>query len=251
VVGAILLASCASAAGSSTPTTQLGVADPPPASATSAAGANTAPRTSRALLVGDSTLLAIEKYNAFDSLRDFDYVYDAKSCRTLGIVSCGLPPKPSNSVGAIQDADGTFDVVVIMAGYDEWWTSFPSSFNDVVAAARAKGAMTVLWLTYREDVTYENPQGVRAAEAYVKNNATLRAKTARPEFSDVTLLDWDSYTAPVPSWLANDGIHLTLTGAHGLGDYISRMIAHLDGRPCPDDDGSTSVCPDPDDTGPT
>ena len=36
-------------------------------------------------------------------------------------------------------AQGSFDDVVVMAGYDEWWNSFPDSFDEVVDAARGKG----------------------------------------------------------------------------------------------------------------
>jgi len=210
------------------------------------------PRRSRAFIVGDSTLLAVRNYKTFKSFRGFDYEFDARSCRTLGIVSCGRRPKPLNTVEAIEHADGRFDVVVVMAGYDEWWTSFPSSFDAVVAAARAKGASTIVWLGYREDVVYENPDGVRGAEAYIKNNETLREKVAEPAYSDVVVLDWNTYSSAAPSWMAADGIHLTVAGAHGVADYISRMIAHLDDRPCPiTPQPTTEVCPNPDTVGPS
>lgn len=213
----------------------------------------TAAPTSRVLLIGDSTLLAVEKYNAFESLRGFEYVYDAESCRTLGVISCGARPKPPNSVEAINGAEGSFDIVVIMAGYDEWWTSFPSSFDKVVAASRAKGARHIVWLSYREGVAYETPSGDKASEAFVKNNETLRTKVSDPQFGDVLLLDWFGYTNDTSDWLTRDGIHLTLAGAHGVANYISRIVAHLDGRPCPVGDGElpvSSVCPNPDTVGP-
>lgn len=63
------------------------------------------------------------------------------------VLLIGDKPRPTNSVEAISASAGTFDTVVIMAGYDEWWTSFPSSFDAVVAASRAKGATRILWLT--------------------------------------------------------------------------------------------------------
>ena len=45
-----------------------------------------------------------------------------------------------NSVATINAVNGRVDAVVIMAGYDEWWTTFPDSFEAVNDAARAKGA---------------------------------------------------------------------------------------------------------------
>lgn len=207
----------------------------------------------RALLVGDSTLLAVLRYNTFEALQGFEYVYDAKSCRTLGVPSCGEAPVPANTVETITSATGSFDVVVVMAGYDEWWTSFPSSFDAVVAAARAQGAEHTIWLSYREGVGYTAPDGSTANEAFVKNNETLRAKTALPEYDDVVLADWYGYSAdPALSdqWLADDGIHLTRTGAWAVADYISRTIAWLDGNSCPQPwvaGGPVDTpCPDPD-----
>ncbi|MCU1392288.1 MAG: hypothetical protein JWM34_716 [Ilumatobacteraceae bacterium] len=204
----------------------------------------------RVLLIGDSTLEGVLTYQAFGALRGFESTFDAQSCRTLGVPSCGEEPRPPNAVETIGAADGTFDTVVIMAGYDEWWTSFPTSFDAVVAAARAKGASRIVWLTYREGVGYTVPNGATANEAFVKNNVTLRAKVASGAFGDVVLADWFAYTEPTSGWLANDGIHLTKSGAFGVADYISREIAHLDGRACPAPwvagGAIDEPCPDPD-----
>jgi hypothetical protein len=208
----------------------------------------------RVLLIGDSTLLGVLTYDAFAALQGFESVFDAESCRTLGVPSCGYVPRPTNAVGAIEASEGDFDTVVIMAGYDEWWTSFPSSFDAVVAAARAKGARRVVWLTYREGVGYTAPDGATANEAFVRNNQTLRDKIAGGQYPDVVLANWFAYTAATRLWLANDGIHLTKTGAFGVADYISRKIAFLDSRACPapwEPGGPIDdPCPDPDLHGP-
>ncbi len=187
----------------------------------------------RVLLVGDSTLLAVERYRVLSAFRGFDYIYSAESCRTLGVPSCGDPPLPPNALQAILAADGTFDIVVVMAGYDEWWTSFPNSFDLVVDASRSKGAERIIWLTYREGVGYVGPDGATANEAFVRNNQTLRDKTSSGQFPDVVLADWYSYSAPTTKWLSEDGIHLTKVGARAVADYISRMIAFVQGLPCP------------------
>ena len=169
------------------------------------------------LLIGDSTMLAIDRYDAYRALRGFEYVFDAKSCRTLGIPSCGKRPLPPNAVEAINHSKGTFDDVVIMAGYDEWWTSFPQSFDEVVAAARAKGARKIIWLTYREGVPYKLLTGERADEAFIKNNQTLRDKVASGDFPDVELAKWYPHAPTHIGWLTEDGIHLTVKGASGPG----------------------------------
>ena len=208
---------------------------------------------SRVLLVGDSTLLAVGSYGLLHVFQGFDDVYEAASCRTLGVPSCGRNPVP-NSVETINAAIGRFDAVVIMAGYDEWWTTFPDSFDEVNAAARAKGARRIIWLSYREGVGYQMPGGVPANEAFVKNNQTLREKVASGANPDVVIADWYGYTSATPTWLSPDGIHLSFTGAYGVADYISRTIANLEGRPCPQpwvDGGPIDApCPDPDQHGP-
>jgi hypothetical protein len=209
---------------------------------------------SRVLLVGDSTLLAVGSYNLLRVFQGFDDVYEAASCRTLGVPSCGRQPVPPNSVATINAVNGRVDAVVIMAGYDEWWTTFPDSFEAVNAAARAKGARRIIWLNYREGVGYKMPDGSTANEAFVKNNQTLREKVASGANPDVVLADWFGYTSATPTWLGSDGIHLTFTGAHGVADYISRTIANLEGRPCPQPwfvgGPIDSPCPAPDEHGP-
>jgi hypothetical protein len=227
---AVLVVACGSDTPAASPTQVQG------ATTTAAAPIPTtteAPRLPRVLLIGDSTLLAVERYNGYRALRGFDYAYDAKSCRTLGIPSCGKRPLPPNAVEAITAADGAFDYVVLMAGYDEWWTSFPDSFDEVVNAARAKGAQRIIWLTYREGVPYKLLTGERADEAFVKNNQTMREKVASGAFPDVLLAQWYPHTKTDNGWISRDGIHLTLEGALGVADYISRWIAYLEGRPCP------------------
>lgn len=191
--------------------------------------------TSRVLLVGDSTMAAIRWYGTQASLQGFDHVLSVESCRRLATPSCRGREGyvPTNTVTAIRNTPGWLDTVVVMAGYDDWWTVFPQSFDAVVAAARAKGARQIVWLTYREGVAYVAPGGVAADVAFVINNETLRTKVASGLYPDVVLADWKAYTADPANWLTSDGIHLTRTGAFGNGDYISRWIAHLEGRPCP------------------
>lgn len=204
----------------------------------------------RAMVVGDSTLLAVEAYERLDVFRGFDLVYDAKSCRTIGVPSCAVPPPaPPNVVETVEQAEGPFDIVVVMAGYDEWWTSFPDSFDDAVQAARDKGATQIVWLTYVESPVYRGLSESPLTEALTKNNETLRDKVASGDYPDVTLADWNTYVVAHPEWLEPDGIHLTYAGAVGVADYISRLVAFHSDLPCP---APTVVggpvadpCPDP------
>lgn len=201
----------------------------------------------RALLIGDSTLAGVRWYRTTEALLGFPYEYSAESCRRLATASCrgreGFAPK--NAVNAIRSASGSFGTVVMMAGYDDWWTVFPSGFDQVVAAAREKGARTIVWLTFREGVRYHG-----ASETFVKNNETMREKIASGLFPDVVLADWNSYTATTSGWLAGDGVHLSRAGSYAVADYISRKLAFLENRACPMPwvvgEAVDLVCPDPD-----
>ncbi|MEO1056781.1 MAG: hypothetical protein AAFY28_07695, partial [Actinomycetota bacterium] len=205
------------------------------------------PSPPRALLVGDSTLLAVETYAATDGLQGFSHDLDVASCRTLGVASCGEPPRPPNAVETIRAATGPYDIVVVMAGYDEWWTSFPQSLEQVAAAAREVGSQTLLFLNFREGFGYVAPDGRIATEAFERNNETLERIAGSGALPELVVADWSGYSAGDvgDDWLADDGIHLTPLGAWAVGDYISRWIAHLSGRPCPTmPDGPTCENPD-------
>src|SRR5690606_36722814 len=157
------------------------------------------------------------------ALRGMDPVYAAASCRALGQPSCGDDP-PTNSVRVIDSADGPVDVVVIMAGYDEWFTTFADSFDQVVTSARAKGTQRIVWLTYPEGVDYLLPNGRAANESLVNMNQIMRDKIATGAYPDVVVADWFTYSAGTQGWYSRDDIHLSRTGAYGVADYISRKV---------------------------
>jgi hypothetical protein len=208
-----------------------------PIAATEALAPNPPPPRPRALLVGDSTMAGIRWYgNSRVALQGFDFVLDVESCRRLATLSCrGREGRtPPNAVQAIQAAPGTFDIVVVQTGYNDVTSTFSWAFDQVVAAARAKGAERIVWLTYRRGGTYSQPgTGTWGDTAYASHNATLAAKVASGQFDDVVLADWNTYTSQAAHWFTPDGIHFTVTGAYGASDFISRHIAHLGKVPCP------------------
>jgi hypothetical protein len=211
------------------------------------------PAVPRVLLVGDSTLLAVGTYDALDALLGMDPVYEAASCRALAQPSCSDNP-PTNSVTVIDSGEGNFDVVVVMAGYDEWYTTFADSFDRVVASSRAKGAKAIVWLTYPEGVDYRLPDERSANESLVNMNQIMRDKVASGAFPDVVIADWFHYASITQGWYSGDDIHLSRTGGFGVADYISRKVAFLGGQPCPvpREPGlpAEAPCPDPDVSGP-
>lgn len=203
----------------------------------------------RVLLVGDSTLAGVRWYqHSQQALRGSTFVLDAESCRRLSGVSCrGRENRvPDNAAEAIRARGGPFDVVVIMTGYNDWYTEFGRGFEQVVDAARRSGASEIVWLTYRERTDYRNPTGgASQLESFRAANADLRARVASGAWPDVTIAGWNAYTSSADSdaWFTSDGIHLTLAGSYGVADFISRTIAARHGEPCPGPSGTGGGSP--------
>jgi hypothetical protein len=210
------------------------------------------PGSSRVLMVGDSTLAGLNLHSeAQAALLGFEPIVDAASCRRLVRTSCLSAVTnviPNTAVEAIYGTPGVLDIVVIKTGYNDWNSNFPAEFDAVVNAARAKGAHTIVWLSYAEDVA--SPRG---HQAYVENNIDLFGLVTLPQYRDVLLADWRGYTAGFREWTW-DGSHLTAYGAWLTSDYISRWVAAIEHKPCPRPWGpggaSYDPCPVPDTIGP-
>lgn len=193
------------------------------------------PPIPRVLLIGDSSLEGIKFYShALDALGGMTYVLDAESCRRLVRASCHslAGNTPNTALEAIAGSPGSFDAVVIGTGYNEGSNLFGQDFDLIVGAARAKGAVRIVWINYRlrDGLTRA---GTDNNGSYVSNNATLLQKVASGAYPDVFIANWRDYTAPVRSWFVPDGIHYQPTGALGSADYISRWITYLFDEPCP------------------
>jgi hypothetical protein len=193
------------------------------------------PPVPRVLLIGDSSLEGLKFYPpSLSALGGMTYVLDGESCRRLVRASCKslAGNTPNTAVEALHAAGGGFDAVVIGTDYNEGSFEFPAAFDQVVAAARATGAVRILWMNYRmrDGLTRA---GTDNNPSYVANNATLLAKVASGAYPDVVIADWLDYTAPVRNWFVSDGIHYMPLGALGSADYISRWISALFSEPCP------------------
>jgi hypothetical protein len=213
--------------------------------ATTTGPAPTTATRSRVLLVGDSTLAAMDLFNdSKQGLVGFDWVVDAKSCRRLMRPSCLSAVTgviPNTAVEAILTTPGRIDIVVIKTGYNDWFSDFPTEFHAVVDAARRRGAHTVVWQTYNEDVRPNKP---RNRQAYYENNVDLRRLVTLPQYSDVLLGDWLTYSRPHQFEWFWDGTHMTREGSWAQAEYVSRWVAAIEHRPCP---GTTTqdACPAP------
>ena len=193
------------------------------------------PPVPRVLWVGDSSLEGLKFYSTSQrAIAGMTYVLDAESCRRLIRPSCHslAGNTPNTALEAIQGAPGAFDAVIVGTGYNEGSSQFSSDFDQIVAAARAKGAVRILWMNYRlrDGLTRA---GTDNNGSYVSNNATLLRKVASGAYPDVFIANWRDYSAPVRDWFVSDGIHYMPTGALGAADYLSRWITALFDEPCP------------------
>ena len=228
----------------------------PEAATVERAAARVAP-PDRALLISDSAWLGIHFYGTVDAVRGFPHTLALASCRRRVVRSCtnydGFVP--ATLLDVVRDQDDSYSTLIVATGYNDSDRAFASEFDTIVATARELGYRRIVWLTLRSNgVTYESPGNAGFAAVFERNNATLVQLVESGAYPDVVIADWATYArTPPDGWFAPDGIHLRTPGTYAAGDYISRKLAHLDGRACPAPLRSGEVppdpCPDPDDTG--
>ncbi len=189
-----------------------------------------APTTPRVLLVGDSTLAALNVVTASRrALQGMVPLLDAAPCRRLVRPSCRSAftgQVPDTAVEAIGRASGPIDVVVVKAGYNEGTSGFQQAVEQVLLAARQRSARVVLWLTYSEGTASQ-------LRTYAVNNAVLVALRDSGAWPELVLADWRAYAASSSGWYSGDRVHLQGAGAWATADYVARWVASALHRPCP------------------
>ncbi len=183
----------------------------------------------KVLLVGDSTLAALEWYSSSQTkLNGLDYVLEAASCRAVTAVSCvgrrdadGSRYRPSNAVDVLRAYPrGTFDELVVMAGYDESANTFATSVVELPRVARDRGIDHITWLTFRTGVSYTAPGG---ESSYAANNRLLVA-AANSSGGYIDLLDWNWWVNTHSGLVERDGVHLTSKGASSAASLIRQAV---------------------------
>lgn len=207
----------------------------------------------RALLVSDSAWLGMRTYGGVDSVQGFEHELDLASCRRRVARSCtnynGFVP--ITVFDELEWRRGAYDTLIMATGYNDSDHDFVDDVNDIVGLAREQGFKRIVWLTLRSNVTYQSPGSAGFAAVFARNNQSLRDLVASGGYPEIVIADWATYAHDQPLWFSTDGIHLRNPGAFAAGDYISRKMAFLDRRPCPQPGSNMSTnCEDPDATGP-
>jgi hypothetical protein len=208
------------------------------------------------LLTSDSAWLAVKTYGAIDAVQGFEHELALASCRRRVATSCrnydGSVPETSYEVVARHGSE--FEVLVQAAGYDDNDRDFQSDVDRTIWLARELGYRRVVWVTLRENVSYDSTGHIGYSEVYERNNATLRDMLASGQYPELVIADWADYARDRPEWFSSDGIHMRPLGAYAAADYITRKMAALEGRACPNPPAPGAPiedpCPDPDITGP-
>jgi hypothetical protein len=223
-----------------------------PAEAGVEVAVNTPPPDRRVFIIADSTMAGMRWNATLAGLQGFTAFTDLESCRRLVVSSCRgregyVPPTLVSEIRNLPPITDE-DILVIGAGYDDWYGRFSSDFDTVVATARAKGFHHIAWANYVVTTHYLQPGSL--APNYDAMNGVLAAKVASGAYPEVRVWDLDGYVQGAPGWFYSDGIHETPLGSWAVADWISRHVRAFDDRPCvqPWTPGAAVAdpCPDPD-----
>lgn len=205
-----------------------------------------------ALLVSDSAWLSLRIYGSIDGVQGFRHVLDLASCRRRVSPSCRNfdGSVPITLAEELEVHGGHFHTLIVATGYNDSDHDFVGDLDQIVTRARGLGYDRVVWLTLRANVSYTSPDTTGFAQVFANNNRHLAEIVDEAAYPELVMADWATYARDRDDWFAPDGIHLRTTGSWAAADYLSRKLAHLDGRPCPQPTAAGLVrpdpCPDPD-----
>jgi hypothetical protein len=189
-------------------------------------------------------------HDATGALQGFRAVPMLESCRRLVMASCrgreGYAPLTVFEQIRRLPTAASDDLLVIATGYNDSHETFADDYTWVMAAAREKRFRHVAWVTYRSRTDYELPSSslVRFAR-YKEMNRILRARFRSGRYPEMQLWDLDRYTRAAPQWFLADGVHHSRLGSWAVADWISRHVAAMDRRRCPQPWTSGGVRPRP------
>lgn len=188
----------------------------------------------RMFLVTDSALAGLRWTGNLERLTNADWRTYLESCRRLVYPSCRgregyAPITAAEEIEGFPSDIGPDDVLVMGVGYNDWEGRFEKDFTTIMELARAKGFKHVVWLTYRADNSYQLHNAPQDVANYRAMNAILAKQHDGGNWPELSIWDYDGFSADHPSWFTRDGIHLTTTGAPHVADWFSAQAARFDG----------------------
>ncbi len=182
-------------------------------------------------LIGDSSLSGVRWYDEYGDLRQYNFVFDAESCRRTLETSCWSREqyRAETALQTMRRLPGEWgEVLVMMTGYNDPAYGFDDAVEAVIAEAQRQGIPHVMWLTLptSEDVSYEEPLHQANAETYRESNEFL-LDTAAQYDGYLEVADWATHSAGRSEWFENDGVHLTYEGATGVTTFIADQVERV------------------------
>ncbi|MCB0968601.1 MAG: peptidoglycan-binding protein [Ilumatobacter sp.] len=182
-------------------------------------------------LIGDSTLAGVRWYADYGSLRSFDFVLNAESCRRTVVASC-ISREGYRSATVVETihtlGDELGEVLVVMSGYNDPADSIDDAITAVTDTARSYGVEHVVWLTLRSgaDVDYSDPQEQSSTDTFRQYNERL-IEAAAESGGFLQVADWATYSTGAGDWFEYDGVHLTPRGVDAVTTYISGILQRV------------------------
>jgi len=130
-----------------------------------------------------------------------------------GCLTANPPPSVLSMVRALGAKIGPN--VVVFIGYNDAPVTYRNGLPTVLRALRNHGVKHVLWLTLRA-----------VSKQYVDIDHAIYAAEQKWQ-PLMTVLDWNHYSAPHPSWYASDGIHMSGKGAIAFATYLHRSLKRV------------------------
>ncbi len=189
--------------------------------AASTAGAASRPRVT---VIGDSVAASLHLVPKARALlgRGIDLQLDAKVCRRLVGTSCPFQGRrPQNVVDTIATTKRIGEVVVIDVGYNDDPATYATGIETVMTALVHAEVHTVIWSTLKVD-----------RPGYRKINAAIRKAAVR--WTQLQVVDWDTYSRARGAWFVEDGLHVNVAGAFALARMLRPpVVAAACGPSCP------------------
>jgi hypothetical protein len=130
-----------------------------------------------------------------------------------GCLTTNPPPSVLATVRKLNRGIGPN--VIVFVGYNDDPATYRHGLPVVLKALWRRGVKHDIWLTLRA-----------TTKQYVDINHAIYAEEQKWQ-PTMTVLDWNHYSAPHPSWFAADGIHLTGVGAVAFATYLHRSLKKL------------------------
>jgi len=175
---------------------------------TSTASAS-APTDPPVTVISDSVLTSILWYTQnLDTLgQGFNLDMHVAIGRRLAGVSVPFNGTPAPTVIDLLPTIEVYPTVIVEMGYNDDPAAFKSEADQVIDTLLAHGATHIIWPTLSE-----------STPAYASMNRDLVSLLiAHPQ---LTLADWNTYSASHPEWFQTDHLHLMPAGGGGMATLL-------------------------------